>query len=109
MPGRKQILNLVKQYFPQQDPVETVLDWVMDLSTTRVWGATEPNVLGIEGFDDEHLFVLQCLLKGLSPAQMQAALKKEYPAKRARELGSRLGRTSQALRGSMVLQAMLAS
>jgi hypothetical protein len=108
VPSRAKLLDLVKQYFPQQEPVETVLDWVMELSTTKVWGSSEANVLGIKDFDDDYLFALQCLLKGLSHQETEAALRKEYPPKRARELAGRLERVCRSLRESTPLRSILA-
>ena len=63
--GREKIVELVKQRFPETDPVEKILDWVEELGQTRVLGSKEPNALGIEGFDHNSLFVLECLLKGV--------------------------------------------
>src|SRR5262249_42515752 len=48
IPDRQKVLDLVKQRFPEQDPVATVTDWVEELAHTKVAGSSEPNVLGIE-------------------------------------------------------------
>jgi hypothetical protein len=69
--SREKILELVQQRYPATDPVEKVLDWVEELSRTRVLGSREPNALGIEGFDDQYVVVLECLLKGNSKEQMR--------------------------------------
>lgn len=61
--GREKILELVKARFPQVDPVEKVLDWVEELSQTRVVGSKEANALGIEGFNHDFLFAFESLLK----------------------------------------------
>ena len=66
VPSRKKILELVKQRYPDQDPVETMLDWVEELGRTRVLGSKETNALGMPEFDDSYVFVLECLLQGLS-------------------------------------------
>ena len=34
--GRENIFPLIKQRYPDADPVEKVLDWVFELSETRV-------------------------------------------------------------------------
>src|SRR4029079_15534525 len=52
VPDREKVLELVKQRYPETDPVEKILDWVEELSQTRVLGSKEPNALGIDGFDD---------------------------------------------------------
>jgi len=64
VPSREKILELVKSRFPESDPVEKILDWVEELSQTRVLGSKEANAMGIEGFSDEHIFVLEQLLRG---------------------------------------------
>jgi hypothetical protein len=64
VPNREKILGLVKSRFPEIDPVEKILDWVEELSQTRVLGSKEANAMGIEGFSDEHIFVLEQLLRG---------------------------------------------
>jgi hypothetical protein len=74
IPNREKILELVKQRFPEQDPVEKVLDWVEELSQTRVLGSKEPNALGIEGFSDAHLIVLELVLRNSSEEAVAAAM-----------------------------------
>jgi hypothetical protein len=69
--GRKRILNLVQQRFPDKPAVETVADWVEELSQTKGFGSNEPNALGIEGFGDEHLLVMECLLQNKTLRQTQ--------------------------------------
>ncbi len=69
---REKILALVKQRFPEGDPVEKVLDWIEELSQIRVLGSKESNALGIEGFGDEHILVLESLLRGKSVEQIKA-------------------------------------
>lgn len=63
VPSREKILELVKHRFPASDPVEKILDWVEELGQTRVLGSKEPNVLGIEGFNDNHILTLENELK----------------------------------------------
>src|SRR5215510_5619708 len=48
IPDRQKILDVVKQRYPEQDPVATVTDWLEELGHTKVAGSSEPNVLGIE-------------------------------------------------------------
>lgn len=108
VPSRTKVLDLVKQYFPERGPIDTVLDWALELSTTKVWGSSEPNVLGIKDFDDDYLFVLQCLLEGLPREQMKAALKKEHPAKRARKLGENLEAIRASLANSTLFRTIVA-
>ena len=108
VPSRTKILELVSQYFPKQDPAETVLEWVEELSTTKVWGSSEPNVLGIKDFDNDHLFVLQKLLEGISLEQSCTGLRKQYRSKRTPSLERKLEAIAQSLRGSTVFKFLLA-
>jgi hypothetical protein len=108
VPDRKKILELVRERFPENDPLDKVLDWVMELSTTKVWGSTEANVLGLNDFDDDYLFVLQCLLENLSAQQIKDALAKDYPADYAAKLESRFAAIAAALRNSIPFRAMFA-
>src|SRR5262249_5281867 len=59
VPSREKLLDMVGRRFPERDPIETVIDWMEELANTKLWGSPEPNVLGIENFDDDYLFVLQ--------------------------------------------------
>ena len=78
--GRTNVLELVQQRFPDRDPIETCIDWTEELSNTRVLGGTESNALGIAGFDLLHLFVFECLLKGLSAKETETQAAEQLPA-----------------------------
>lgn len=67
--GRDNILTLITERFPDVDPVEKILDWVEALAGMRVMGAGVSNALGIEGFDDADLLILENLLKGMDDDQ----------------------------------------
>ena len=45
------VLRLVKQKFPDQDPIDLVVGWIKELAATKIFGSREPNVLGIGEFD----------------------------------------------------------
>lgn len=95
IPNREKILELVKQRFPEQDPVEKVLDWVDELSQTRVLGSKEPNALGIEGFSNAHLVLLESVLRNSSEEAVAAAMNE--PPETVRSLYKSLG-TSPVLK-----------
>lgn len=80
VPDRNRVLDLVHERFPDRDPVATVVGWVEELANTRAMGSAEPNVLGLEGVDDDYLFVFECLLKGLSLEQTRQAFGDDWPA-----------------------------
>jgi hypothetical protein len=101
--SRDKILELVQQRFPETDPVEKILDWMEELSQTRVLGSSEPNALGIEGFSDDHVLVLENLLRGNSPEGMESTADGE----RQQKLSSIAGdlRDSVLFRGILNLPA----
>jgi hypothetical protein len=105
--NRARILKLVEQRFPGSNAIDKVLDWVMELATTKVWGAADANVLGLNDFDDDHLFVLQCLLEGLSEQQVTESLNQSYPPEHARMLEGRLVAIAASLQASSFFKAML--
>jgi hypothetical protein len=66
VPDRQRVLEMVAQRFPQHDPLDTITEWMEELALTKVWGSSEPNVLGIKEFDEDYLFALRCLLENQS-------------------------------------------
>jgi hypothetical protein len=106
VPDRVKVLELIKQRFPDRNPVETVIDWVEELATTKVMGAAEVNVLGINDFDDDYLLVLQCLLEGRSLEQTEVAFEQEFSADYAASLGDKPARLYQSIRNSMLFKSI---
>ncbi|MEK6283392.1 MAG: hypothetical protein AABN95_23805 [Acidobacteriota bacterium] len=107
VPSREKILELVKERIPEQDPVETILDWVAELSTTRVLGSKESNALGIEGFDDFNNFVFEELLRGHKSQDIKRNAAREYPNDQANPLTERLETTTEKLRNAQVFKSIL--
>jgi hypothetical protein len=77
--GKNQIFSLIKERFPDNDAIEKVLDWTLDLAQTKVLGENVPNALGIENFDDIDLLVFEWLLKDKNIDEMKAALQSDFP------------------------------
>jgi hypothetical protein len=105
--SREKILELVKQRYPNQDPVETILDWVEELGRTRVLGSKETNALGMAEFDDSYVFVLECLLQGLSQGEINEKAKAQYPPENAAELISRIPALIETLKESILFKSLL--
>ncbi len=89
---RTRLLRLVGARYPGRDPVETVVDWVEELGFTRVLGADE-NVLGLRGWDDDHVLVFEGLLRGMGEREIEAPLK------------SRVSEIAGKLRGATLFRA----
>src|SRR5579884_1717726 len=46
VPDRVRLLAMVHQRFPNVEPVSTILSWIEELATTKLWDSDETNVLG---------------------------------------------------------------
>jgi hypothetical protein len=104
--SREKILELVKQRFPETDPVEKILDWVEDLGQTRVLGSKEPNALGIEGFGHEHISVLENQLRGTSVQTIKTLASNGEPGSSA-ALDKPVESLAQSLQNSILFRAIL--
>ena len=104
--GKNRILALIKERFPENDPVEKVLDWTFDLAQTRVLGEEVPNALGIENFDDVDLFVLESLLKDRNIEEMETALKADYPNDDVTEIAKTLPERAEKIKSAAIFKPL---
>src|SRR6185369_1983718 len=102
VPERLKVLDLVRQRFPEKDPVDTITEWVEELASMRAAGSHESNVLGIENFDEDYLFVFQSLLEGLTLEQTKKAFAEELPAEDAQTLDGKIEKLYSDIRNSML-------
>jgi hypothetical protein len=77
VPERSKLLELISTRVPGNDAIEQITGWVRELSSIRVFGSPEPNVLGIRGIDDIYLKVLACYLKGWPNDEVKVLLAQE--------------------------------
>jgi len=106
VPDRGKVLDLVRQRYPEKDPINTITEWVDELANTRVAGSHEPNVLGIDNVDEDYLFVFQCLLEGLTIDQTKRAIDEELSAEDARSLEDNVERLYSDIRNSMLFKSI---
>ena len=106
IPDRQKLLDLVKQRYPEQDPVATVTDWVEELANTKLAGSHEPNVLGIENFDEDYLFVFQSLLEGQTTEQVRAAFERERSSEELKALGNKPDELCDTIRNSILFKTI---
>ncbi|MEQ1604013.1 MAG: hypothetical protein ABL999_04020 [Pyrinomonadaceae bacterium] len=97
---RERIFSLIKQRFPDADPVEKVLDWVFDLAETRVVGVETSNALGIPNFGDAEMFVLEGILNGKADDEISVAYGAENP-------GSDASDAIAKVRNAVILRPLL--
>ncbi len=100
---------MIKEKFPESEPLDKILDWVYDLSQTRVLGLNVPNALGIENFDDFDLFILECFLKDMSDNELEEALRAEYPSENAEELLKNIEERKEKIRNALIFYPLLNS
>ena len=103
---RERIFSLIKQRFPESDPIEKILDWSYDLFQLRVTG-TGQNGLGIPGFDDFDLVVLESLLRGETEDEVAAMIKSEYPPEKVETMLESLPARVEAIRSSTTFGTLL--
>lgn len=105
--NREQVFSLIKKRFPQADPLDKVLDWVMEMSQTRIFGATPTNALGIPDFDNFDLLVLEKLLEDKAEEEIAESVKAETPGERADQLIETLPARIAKIRGAVIFQPLL--
>jgi hypothetical protein len=109
VPDRGRVLDLVHERFPDCDPVATMVSWVEELASTKTIGSNEPNVLGIDGVDDDYLFVFECMLKGLTLEQIRQAFVEDLSAAERESLSNKPETLYTAICDSMVFKSIFAS
>jgi len=105
--GKERIMSLVQERFPDDKPMDKILDWIFDLSQTKVLGLNVPNALGVADFDDFDLFILECFLKDLSDDEIETTLKKEYPSESSTEMLKTLGERKEKIREAAIFKPLL--
>ena len=105
--GKERIFSLIKQRFPDHEPIEKVLDWTFDLAQTRVLGLNIPNALGIEDFADLDLFVLESLLKEMTDEEAEKTLESEYGMHLTDEVRQNLNKKREQIRQSVIFEPLL--
>ena len=103
---KESIFRLIKQRFPEVAPREKVLDWVFDLSQTRVLGANQQNALGIEPFDDLDLTIFENLLDGSSVDVSLTRIREEYSAEKLAEINEGLEDRARNIRDSILFRPL---
>lgn len=107
--NREQIFSLIRQRFPEAEPLEKILDWAYELSQVRIAGSQSQNALGIAGFDDFDLLLLEHLLNGKTDAEIVEFVRENYPPPKAESLLPTLAERTAAIRNSIVFAPLLGS
>ncbi len=105
--GKERIFALIKQRFPDDEPIEKILDWTFDLAQTRVLGTNLPNALGIEDFSDLDLFILESFLKDLTDEDTEKALETEYGMQITGDVRANLNKKREQIRQSVIFEPLL--
>lgn len=106
VPDRARLLELVKERFPEANPIQTVAEWFEELANTRMSGSSERNLLGINEFDEDYLVVFQCLLEGLSVEQISNELGEDSLAMKGHSSRNRAEKLCDEIRNSMLFKSV---
>lgn len=106
--GRETIFSLIKQRFPEHEPIEKVLDWTFDLAETRVIGVNNANALGIRDFDNFDLMILENILRDKGRDEIRAELADRYSPEDARDLIEKLSERETRIRDAVIFQPLFA-
>lgn len=102
--NREMIFKLIKDRYSDADPIEKVLDWVFDLSQTRVVGIETTNALGIAEFGEAEMSALEGLLTNKTDDEIVEAFATENPNGSSDAVRSALDK----IRGAVIFRALLA-
>ena len=105
--GKERILSLIKDRFPESEPIEKVLDWTTELAQTKVMGLNIPNALGVANFDDFDSFVLEDMLKGVADEEIQKNLVEEMSNQNPEDATKDIAARIEKIRNSAVLKPLL--
>lgn len=109
VPDRNRVLEMVAQRFPESAPIDTVTEWMEELALTKVWGSSEPNVLGIKEFDDDYLFAFRCLLEGQTLAEAKALCATELADDFTDDIAEKLASLYQSIPSSDLFSALFST
>jgi len=104
--GRERIFSLIRQRFPDSDPIEKVLDWTEELVDTRLAGDEHTNALGIADFGDIDIFVLEQILRGSTGSAIAEAFRSQY-GENAAEAARSIPEKERRIRDAVLLRALL--
>ena len=101
--GNDRIFALIKQRFPDSDPIEKILDWTYDLAQTRVLGVENSNALGIPEFGEAEMFALENLLKGKTDDEIASVFAAENRNSAPETIASAIAN----IRGAVIFRPLL--
>ncbi len=105
--GKTRIFELIRSKFPEDKPLDKVLDWVYKLANTRVLGMNIPNALGVADFDDFDLMILENLLEDNSDAETLDQIKAEMPNEDAESISENIGKRIEKIRNAVIFEPLL--
>ena len=104
--NKESIFSLIKQRYPDAEPREKVLDWVFDLSQTRVVGSNQNNALGIEPFDEIDLSIFESLLDGRSADEAIVSVRGQFSREKLADVNDSLADRAQNIRNAVIFSSL---
>lgn len=106
IPDKAYILDLIKQRFPERNPVETICNWVQELAGIKMSPAPGEDRSTKGGFSPAQLFVLRRILEDFSLEEIKVALEQEFGVDYEQNLKQEVESLLHFLRNS-ILQSLL--
>jgi hypothetical protein len=107
--SRERILSLIRDRFPDADPIEKILDWTYDLSQLRITGAQNQNALGIFPFDEFDLTLVEYLLHGKTDGEIADLIRQTFTPEKAEQVLPTLSERTAVIRNSIVFGPLVAA
>ena len=105
--GRQRIFELIKSKYPDDEPLEKILDWAEKLANTRLMGTNLSNALGIPNFDNFDLVVLENILEGKTDAETIEAIKQDMPGEDADLISENIGKRIEKIKTAIIFEPLL--
>jgi hypothetical protein len=105
--GRERIFSLIRDRYPDADQIAKILDWPYERSQLRFAGVDNLNALGIAGFDDFDLTLVEYLLRGKTDGEMADIIRHVYPPEKADMLLPTLSDRTTLIKNSIVFSPLL--
>jgi hypothetical protein len=101
---REHIFDVIRDSYPDEDPVERVLDWIFDLTNTRIAGTENENALGVPDFGEAEMFALEGILRGRADKEIAD----QYAAEAVRAGDDDIPNALAKVRSSLTLRPLIA-
>lgn len=109
VPQRQHIVDLVKQRLPDQDPINVICQWVRELARVQRSRVPEQTVVGIDDFNEAHMYLFHRLLSGYSFEEIKGEYDRGKLLAGAPETQAELESTYRSFKKSILIKSVLSN